>query len=29
MLFGRISRPGFVRLRAAVGSYLFHMSAIW
>ena len=28
MLFGRVSRPGLPRLRAAVGSYLFHMSAI-
>ncbi len=27
-LFGRVSRPGLPRLRAAVGSYLFHMSAI-
>ena len=24
----RVSRPGLPRLRAAVGSYLFHMSAI-
>ena len=27
-LHGRVSRPGLPRLRAAVGSYLFHMSAI-
>src|SRR5882757_5833758 len=28
MLLGRVSRPGLPRLRAAVGSYLFHKSAI-